>query len=282
MNINFLTDHINKLKKDYDDEYWLNNLSERKKEELLFHDRDRDEDLIKETINQGNYEKYYGNVKYYDTAIRSRNYVHEWILNETKNKVFLDYACGNGLNAIKAAECGAELSIGMDISSKSIKNAEKKSKDLDLNNIIFYQGDAENTLLPDNSVDIILCSEMLHHLDLSYAFHELRRILKPNGKILAVEALAYNPIIGLYRKLTPNMRTKWESEHILGFKEIEFAKHFFEVKNMKFWHIIGYLGAKISFLKHFLNKVDLILEKIPLIRNNAWMFTFELHKKDKS
>ena len=37
------------------------------------------------------------------------------------------------------------------------------------------QGDCENTGLPNTCVDVILCCGMLHHLDLSYAFPEIRR-----------------------------------------------------------------------------------------------------------
>ncbi len=54
-------------------------------------------------------------------------------------------------------------------------------------------------MLDDNYIDAIICSGMLHHLDLSYAFLELRRILRAEGKILAaIEALNYNPAIKLY------------------------------------------------------------------------------------
>ena len=34
----------------------------------------------------------------------------------------------------------------------------------------FLQGDCENTGFPDNSIDVILCSEMLHHLDFALRF----------------------------------------------------------------------------------------------------------------
>lgn len=50
-------------------------------------------------------------------------------------------------------------------------------------------------------------------------FDVLRRILKPNGVILAVEALDYNPMIKLYRIMTPEMRTEWEKAHILSYKD---------------------------------------------------------------
>ena len=79
--------------------------------------------------------------------------------------VFLDYACGNGSNAIAAAKAGAKLSIGLDISDVSVQNCRRFATDAGVtSNSYFIQADAENTKLPDNSVDVIICSGMLHHL----------------------------------------------------------------------------------------------------------------------
>lgn len=147
-----------------------------------------------------------------------------------------------------------------------------------MNNVRFFQADAENTKLPDNSIDRIICSGMLHHLDLSYAFPELRRILKPGGKILAVEALDYNPAIKLYRMLTPDMRTEWEKAHILSLKDVEFAKRFFTLGHLKYWHVVGYIAGKFPILTSSLDLLDSLLEKIPYVQRMAWMFTFEMVK----
>jgi hypothetical protein len=106
----------------------------------------------------------------------------------------------------------------------------------------------------------------------------LRRILKPGGKILAVEALDYNPMIKLYRLLTPEMRTEWEKAHILSLKDINFAKHFFDTGDIRYWHIVGYVSGKYPFFALPLEKIDMILEKIPYIQRLAWIFTFELLK----
>ena len=120
---------------------------------------------------------------------------------------------------------------------------------------------------------------MLHHLDLSYTIPEIRRILKPGGKILAVEALDYNPAIKLYRKLTPDMRTDWEKAHILNLNDVKFATRFLELIDIRYWHVLGYLGGKFPILLPFFDNVDRILEKVPLIQRLSWMFTFVLRKK---
>jgi len=75
-----------------------------------------------------------------------------------------------------------------------------------------------------------MCAGMLHHVELSYAFPELRRVLKPGGRILAAEALNYNPAIKLYRNLTPSLRTAWEKDHILSLKDVRFAQRFFQLQ----------------------------------------------------
>ena len=197
-------DEIDKIS----DKDWKESLSQRKVAELAFHDKDRDTKRIQETQSSDTYEKFYGNKKYYAVTGRSNKYVKDWIAKESKDKVFLDYACGNGGNAIYAAQKGAALSLGFDISAVSVENARNAAASAGGGDIRFFQADAENTKLPDNCIDVIVCSGMLHHLDLSYAFPELRRILKPGGKILAVEALDYNPFIKFYRLLTPDMRTE--------------------------------------------------------------------------
>jgi hypothetical protein len=44
----------------------------------------------------------------------SKEYVDEWIAREAGGRIFLDYACGNGAYAVKAAKAGAALSVGID------------------------------------------------------------------------------------------------------------------------------------------------------------------------
>ncbi len=261
------------------DQEWLASLDQRKKQELEFHDLHRDRSQT-ETLDQDTYERLYGNRKYYEATAPSRAYVDKWVKENAKDKVFLDYACGNGSNAIKAAQAGASLAIGIDISAVSVGNAAKDAVDAAVqDNTFFVQADAENTKLPDNSIDVIICSGMLHHLDLSCAFPELKRILAPGGKILAVEALDYNPAIKLYRKLTPAMRTDWETSHILSLKDLKFAKHFFDIGEVRYWHILSILGPHMRPLFPLLHTIDNFLTKIAGVQLMAWVFTFELTKQ---
>jgi hypothetical protein len=126
---------------------------------------------------------------------------------------------------------------------------------------------------------------MLHHVDLSGAYPELNRILDSGGRILCVEALGYNPFIQLYRRLTPGLRTKYETDHILTLESTRLARQFFDVSDMRF-HLL------VSPLATFLPKgrarrigvqagevLDRYLTAVPGLRLWSWMFSFQLNKR---
>ncbi len=259
---------------------WIESLDDRKMKELEFHNKDRDPEFVDlANKDQDTFEKFYGNKKYYKTTKLSVDYIDKWIETNSRGNVCLDYACGNGIYALKMAKNNASLVLGLDISDVSINNCKISAKEQSLErDTLFFQSDCENTMLPDSSIDILICSGMLHHLDLTKAFPEMMRILKPGGKVLAIEALDYNPAIKLYRMLTPEMRTEWEKAHILSLKDIRFAKNFFEIGELRFWHVTSYIAGKFPTLLPLLNLIDRILTKIPLIKLMAWVFTFELIK----
>ena len=277
---------INKVKEiqEVTNSEWLNSLEDRKLKELEFHNKDRDPDFVEEANkDQDTFEKFYGNKKYYKTTQLSVDYIDQWIEKNSKGKICLDYACGNGIYAFKMAINNPELVLGLDISDVSINNCQVRAKEEGLEEkTLFFQSDCENTLLPDDSIDILICSGMLHHLDLTKAFPEMLRILKPGGKVLAIEALDYNLAIKIYRMLTPDMRTEWEKAHILSLKDIRFAKNFFEIGEMRFWHVTSYIAGKFPSLLPLLNFIDRVVTKLPLIKLMAWIFTFELIKPKNS
>ena len=256
------------------DSQWLNSLSPRKEEEREFHDcrGDRQETEEEKIQEQGN-----SNKKFYNYTQDSRDYLESWIDSNSKDKVFLDYACGDGASTIQAAKAGASLAIGLDISGVSVETARERAKEAGVEaNTYFIQGDCENTLLPEKSIDVMLCCGMLHHLDLSYAFPEMRRILAPGGKALGYEALNYNPLIRLYRQRTPELRTSWEKDHILDLKDLKFASRFFNVENVKYWHLTSILSNYAKPLSSLFQGIDKILTQVPLVQLMSWIFTFEL------
>jgi ubiquinone/menaquinone biosynthesis C-methylase UbiE len=263
----------------------LGALEPRKLEELEFHNLDRKQ--ADEAADRKRQElDMHANRKWYSVNRSSFDYVRNWIIREANGKVFLDYACGDGSNALLAARSGAALSVGLDISDESVRNARNAAAAQGLTDRCWYvQGDCEATEFPDESFDTIICSGMLHHLDLNLAYPELKRILKPGGRILCVEALHHNPLIAAYRKRTPHMRTQWEAEHILGVEDALKARRWFSLGEMRFWHL-AVLGAVAFYktpvfgvLRAIGEGVDAVILRIPGLRRMAWQFTFELVRK---
>lgn len=264
---------------------WLDTLERRKLDELKFHDayRKRDVDSSPNDAQEASdtFEVLTGNLKYYKTTKRSEQFIENWFKANLKDKVFLDFACGDGAYAINALiKHQAKFSIGFDLSAESVENAEADALKAGVSGkTIFIQTDAEDTGLPAESFDVILCSGMLHHLDLKHAFPELERLLAPGGTIFCVEALDYNPLIKLYRNLTPGMRTEWEKAHILSMKDVKFAQKFFNLGSINYFHIFSPIAAHLPFLNGVFNTLDSILERVPFVNLMSWMFIFELKKK---
>lgn len=262
-------------------------LTGRKLAEAQFHDHSKQTRARPDLLSPEMYRHLHGNKKYYSTTGTSRDFVRCWLADRVKGKVFLDYACGNGERTIVAAKLGAALAVGIDISPVSIENAKAAALGADVaDRCLFLQGDCEHTDLPASSIDVILCNGVLHHMDLSYAYYEMRRILRDGGFVLAVEALANNPLIQLYRRMTPQMRTEWEKEHILSRKDVELAARFFEVDAVRYWHLFSILatpfrGTPAIFepLLRLLNCVDDVALRVPGVRQMGWQFTFELSKR---
>jgi ubiquinone/menaquinone biosynthesis C-methylase UbiE len=265
-------------------EEFLGHLEERKRQERQFANFSRDKE-DPQAIH-GTNEQRRANSKWYSTTELSHDYQNQWLAEHVPGKIVLDYACGNGGEALKTAQMGAALAIGIDVSDVSIRNAADEAERNGLSSkCVFLEGDCENTGLPDNSVDVILCCGMLHHLDLTHAYPEMHRILRPGGCVFAAEALNYNPLIRLYRKLTPDMRTEWEKVHILSLKEVRAAKKYFNVGEIRYWHLLSVFGAFLRgvppvfrAVMPVLNGCDRFLLAIPGIQLMAWQFTFELFK----
>ena len=220
----------------------------------------------------------------YETNIAVRGYINKWIKEECEGKVVIDLACGSGEITEKIAQSNPKLVIGTELAHLTVKaNQERISKKFP--NAYFILDDCEKSSLPDNCADIIICSGMLHHVDINTASDEIKRLLKKNGKMLAIEALKYNPVFNWYRNRTPEARTHWEAAHILGLNEANLIGSKLKVIKIKYWQLFSILS--VFFPKRirtgvlfFFNLLDKIVLSIPYVQRMSWIFTLEYIKKD--
>ena len=99
----------------------------------------------------------------------------------------LDVATGTGWAALAAAQAvGASGHVlGTDLAEATLEQARRKAAAAGLGNIEFSAGDAEAPLLPDDTVDVVLCASgifFLPHPDV--AVSEWRRVTRPGGRVL--------------------------------------------------------------------------------------------------
>ena len=126
-----------------------------------------------------------------------------------EGKTVLDYGCGPGYKSLEYINSGASRVIGIDISKKFIETALSQCKDLNIDreSYDFIEMDAHDLQFRDDSFDVVIGYAILHHLDTSVALKEIHRVLKPNGRVLLLEPLADNPVLKLFRRATPGIRT---------------------------------------------------------------------------
>jgi ubiquinone/menaquinone biosynthesis C-methylase UbiE len=224
----------------------------------------------------------YSNRRFYRTATESKEFISHWLAAHGPGTRALDYCCGTGQNALELARLGAEVT-GVDISDRSLATARAEARRLGLaDRATFLEMDAEQLTFDDASFDLIVCNGVLHHVQLARAFEELARVLRPGGRILCVEALSHNPLIHLYRRRTPHLRTPWEVEHILKVQDIRRARGFFGRVEIRFFHLASL--AAIPFidrpgfgtLLRALNGVDRLILRVPGLQKMAWQAIFVL------
>ncbi len=105
--------------------------------------------------------------------------LYDFILSEVKEcKTAWDCGTGNGQAAIVLSRYFEKV-YATDPSAEQIKNATQKS------NIEYRVASAENSTLPDKSVDLITVAQALHWFDFTKFFAEVKRVAKPDA-IIAV------------------------------------------------------------------------------------------------
>jgi ubiquinone/menaquinone biosynthesis C-methylase UbiE len=103
----------------------------------------------------------------------------------------LDVGCGTGSLAIAAKRRVGPRGVvhGIDASPEMIARATRKARKAGLD-VTFRTAVVEALPFPDHHFDVVLSSLMLHHLPRltrEESAREIRRVLKPGGRVLAVD-----------------------------------------------------------------------------------------------
>ena len=166
----------------------------------------------------------------------------EAILRAPSSLQVLEYGCGTGGHAFQLAERGAFVT-GIDISDVAVERARQQAGGSP--GLRFEVADAEALPFDDGTFDLVCGTSILHHLDLSKAIQEIRRVLKPGGRGVFYEPVGYNPAANVYRRFTPELHT--EDEHPLLRADFDRIRSSFGSVDLHFFDLFS-VGA-IPFLR---------------------------------
>jgi SAM-dependent methyltransferase len=242
----------------------------RKQREAEFHDR---------AYTDETREKLWSS--YYLIVDSSRRFYEEYLGARCRDADVLEYGSGLASEAFFLADRGARSVTGIDISSVAVERNNQRARARGYERVTFVVMDAETMDFEPESFDLICGGAILHHLDLERAYFELARVLRPSGRAIFIEPLGHNPLINLYRKRTPHLRTP--DEHPLLTEDLELASRYFGSVRARFAHLSSLAAVPFRRSRFFANLVgaldDLdrtLFRFVPALRRYAWQVVIEL------
>ena len=120
-------------------------------------------------------------------------YIKFMPVDQADNLTVLDFGCGPGNDLVGFHEFSQpKRLIGVDVSKNSLEIAKRRLQMHECDYLELYQIDEKTNKipLPNDSVDLINSGGVLHHVsNIEGALKELRRVLKPTGKM---QIMVYN------------------------------------------------------------------------------------------
>ena len=197
-------------------------------------------------------------------VFRVKRRVNEMLkkIGDSNGAKVLELGCGTGIFTEQLAMRNINitaLDISLDLLG-SAKNKQGVSKIL--------AADAESLPFRAGSFDFVVGVSILHHLDIGKSLREIRRVLKPGGKVILSEPNMANPQIflqkniGWLKKLTGDTPSetafyRWKTKRDLQKNEFREAN----VVPFEFLHPLT-----PSFLITVIERVEYFLEKLPIVK----------------
>jgi len=213
-------------------------------------------------------------------------------LGDVRGKYLLDLGCGAGENSVYFASRGANC-VASDYSPGMVEVALRLAEA----NRVQVEGRVINAMaidFPDNTFDIVYASNLLHHIPHpKLTLQEMHRVLKPGGVACFWDPLKHNPIINVYRRMATEVRTEDETPldiNIVDFIRSLFAQttydtfwlaslwiflQFYLIEKVnpnqeRYWKKIIVEQERLRREYLFLEKLDVFLKKVPLMKRMAW------------
>lgn len=150
-----------------------------------------------------------------------------YLLGDVRNKRVVDLGCGSGEEAVPLGQQGARV-IGTDISPDLIAIAQQRLQQYGVGAELRVAS-AYEMRVADESVDVVFCMSLLHHLELDRVKKEIRRILKPDGLFIFKEPINLSWTMKQLRRLFPSREDVSEFESPLNSSQLNTMVEGFQV-----------------------------------------------------
>ncbi len=158
-------------------------------------------------------------------------------LQDISGKEILDMGCGEGELGTQLAKLGARVT-GVDISPELIQVAKRRAElDGVRERTQFLVCNILESPLPQNRFDIVVCSAVLHHVDIRKVLPLLWASLKPRGIAVMIEPLGLSPFLRKLRKLIPVGTDASPGEQPLNREELNFILQTFANTRVTYYEL---------------------------------------------
>jgi ubiquinone/menaquinone biosynthesis C-methylase UbiE len=199
-----------------------------------------------------------------------------YLLGDVRGKTVLDLGCGSGENLVALVQRGARV-IGLDISPELIAIAQQRLDKAGLEATVRV-GSAYETGLPDESVDVVFCIGLIHHLDIPRMLGEMLRFLKKSGRVVIREPIRFSATYGRLRKMLPAREDISDYEHPLTREELTTVCAPFKPEGQRYFRLpLIPLFRQISSRQRLLWRMDRwLIQHMPIINRYATLVVVHL------
>ncbi len=218
--------------------------------------------------------------RFYDAIAYGFESFRQRVTAVSRGRTVLEYGCGDEIMAFDLSPTARHVT-GIDISDVAIHLAERQASQRGLMNVKFHVDNAEDMHIPDGSVDVVVGSGIIHHLDIERSMQELRRVMREGGVAIFAEPLGHNPVVNWYRNRTPELRTP--DEHPLLVRDLKAMARRFRSSRVTYFGMIAPLLGLVSRnvrssspLTRAVWALDRLVCKVPFFNRYAWFCVVEL------